>query len=73
MRTQINATQVLGSGCGVSEREAEFYLEMTGWNIQEALSSYTEVNREGNMLLAMSFVKVRTYYIPIRFGASKQI
>ena len=44
-------------------REAEFYLEMTGWNIQEALSSYTEVNREGNMLLAMSFVKVRTYYI----------
>ncbi|XP_063690138.1 protein ILRUN-like [Bolinopsis microptera] len=34
---------------------------MTGWDIQEALSSYTEVNREGNKLLAMSFVKDMTF------------
>ena len=45
-------------------REAEFFLEMTGWNLQEALSAYMDVNRDGNKVLAMSFVKVNSTVLP---------
>ena len=55
----------------MSGREAEFYLEMTGWNVQEALSAFMEVHRDANKILAMSFVMLscfseRAFSLPSR-------
>ncbi|KAL5248949.1 hypothetical protein ACHWQZ_G017973 [Mnemiopsis leidyi] len=56
--------QVLGNRRNININQAEFYLQMTGWNVDEAIESYLRV--DGGPDLSMCFVKE----MPLREGES---
>ena len=48
--------QILGNRSNINVGLAEFYLQMNGWNVDEAISSYLDVNRCPD--LSMTLIQV---------------